>query len=48
MKKNKKKKEKVHSEFYITLKENITEFFKDKRTIMVLSIFGIIHTGEGK
>ena len=42
MKKNKKKKEKVHSEFYITLKENITEFFKDKRTIMVLSIFGIM------
>ena len=42
MKKNKKKKEKVHSEFYITLKENITEFFKDKRTIMILSIFGIM------
>ena len=31
MKKNKKKKEKVYSEFYITLKENITEFFKEKR-----------------
>ena len=42
MKKNKKKKEKVHSEFYITCKENITEFLKDKRTIMILSIFAIM------
>ena len=42
MKKNKKKKEKVHSEFYITCKENITEFLKDKRNIMILSIFAIM------
>lgn len=38
MKKNKKKKEKVHSEFYITCKENITEFLSDKRNLIITAI----------